>query len=134
VTDGGDSLHTQEDGCGALTFWTWTDATSADGAIADFDLPTIIKAGCVERAIVSAGGPKISCQGQGVEGGLRRRSDETRHSSPGPRVLTEEEKLTLVHLYGNHSMEHNTYTPMDWGVTSTAMVTAPATLASLGRF
>ncbi|KAI0376687.1 hypothetical protein F5Y04DRAFT_265840, partial [Hypomontagnella monticulosa] len=60
--DGGKELHKQEKGCGALTFWDWTDATSENGASAWFDLPYFMKAGCVERAIKTAGGPDLQCK------------------------------------------------------------------------
>lgn len=61
--DGGQKLHDQENGCGALTFWSWDDA-----GIASFSLPFFIKSGCVEEAIASAGGPSgISCQGHGLK-------------------------------------------------------------------
>lgn len=66
VTDGGAALKKQEKGCAALTGWSWTDATNDDFAYVYFNLPFIFKAGCVERAIVSAGGPKISCVGGGI--------------------------------------------------------------------
>ncbi|ESZ89825.1 putative alpha-1,3-glucanase/mutanase [Sclerotinia borealis F-4128] len=61
VDDSGASLKKQETGCGALQ------------AYARFNLPTVLKAGCVERAIASAGGPKISCHGGGIAG-LKKRS------------------------------------------------------------
>lgn len=66
VSDGGDSLHDEEGGCGALTGWEWHEESSDHYAYVYFNLPFFMKAGCVERAIVSAGGPKISCQGGGV--------------------------------------------------------------------
>ena len=62
-TDGGKGLQHQEDGCGTLTGWTW--ASPASGGQAYFNLDFFIKDGCVERAIASAGGPKLSCQNQG---------------------------------------------------------------------
>lgn len=60
--DGGKVLHKQENGCGALTFWEWTDATSNEDASVWFDLPYFIKSGCVERAIKTAGGPDLQCE------------------------------------------------------------------------
>lgn len=66
--DDGDKLRDEEEGCGALTDWKWRDAADGDRAAARFRLPTIIKAGCVERAIASAGGPEIDeCEKGGVE-------------------------------------------------------------------
>ncbi|KAK6852141.1 class V chitinase [Apiospora arundinis] len=64
--DRGHGLHDNENGCGAATAWTWTSLTEDRKPIADFFLPLFIKQGCVERAIASAGGPKISCQYDGV--------------------------------------------------------------------
>lgn len=61
--DYGKALHKQEDGCAALTGWTWHNATDTEYAYAYFNLPLVFKAGCVERAIVSAGGPKLACKG-----------------------------------------------------------------------
>jgi chitinase len=64
-TDGGKKLKDEEKGCGALTGWDWDERTSTQFSRAYFNLPFIMKAGCVERAIVSAGGPKLSCKYQG---------------------------------------------------------------------
>ncbi|KAI0431298.1 hypothetical protein F5Y09DRAFT_340842 [Xylaria sp. FL1042] len=62
--DGGSELHKQEKGCGAIADWNcFKNETMGDWVA--FDLPFILKAGCVERAIVSAGGPKLSCQDEG---------------------------------------------------------------------
>lgn len=58
-------MKKQEKGCGALTEWefgSWINGTQW----ATFRLPTLIKAGCVERAIASAGGPQgLKCIGKG---------------------------------------------------------------------
>ena len=63
----GDSLHHQEDGCGDLTGWSWKTSDTGDHQYAYFNLPFIMKSGCVERAIASAGGPKgLSCSGEGT--------------------------------------------------------------------
>ncbi|KAJ8120461.1 hypothetical protein ONZ43_g2835 [Nemania bipapillata] len=61
ATDGGRELKKQESGCGALTGWDWHPANPSYYPYVYFNLPTLIAAGCVERAIASAGGPKISC-------------------------------------------------------------------------
>lgn len=74
--DGGDELHAQEDGCGALTGWNWTDATSTSFAKVYFNLPIILTAGCVERAIVSAGGPQLSCTYDGIAGISKRQQHD----------------------------------------------------------
>ncbi|KAJ5815071.1 hypothetical protein N7474_006848 [Penicillium riverlandense] len=62
------SLKKQEGGCGDITAWDFSDSTTY-GVAAKFNLPTLIAAGCVERAIESAGGPSssdVSCQGHGT--------------------------------------------------------------------
>lgn len=127
-TDGGDALHTQEDGCGALTFWTWTDATSTEDASADFDLPFFIKDGCVERAIVSAGGPKISCQGQGTEVFSKKREEleqrrKAARANTGPthHSLTQEQLDYLASYYGTADSANHSYVPMDWSSASASM-------------
>ncbi|OAA37604.1 class V chitinase Chi100 [Beauveria brongniartii RCEF 3172] len=51
-----------ENGCGALTGWSWQAETNEESIHVVFNLPLFIKDGCVERAIVSAGGPAISCK------------------------------------------------------------------------
>ena len=62
----GSSLNQQEDGCGALTGWQWDTGCTAGTQHAWFNLPFLIAAGCVERAIKSAGGPGgLSCIGEG---------------------------------------------------------------------
>jgi chitinase len=76
VTDGGASLEKQEKGYGLVAYWNWVPATSTVGAYVHFFLPTVIRAGCVERAIVSAGGPKISWVGKGLIGALKRNINE----------------------------------------------------------
>ncbi|KAK4194711.1 hypothetical protein QBC40DRAFT_290276 [Triangularia verruculosa] len=53
-------------GCGALTDWKYQAKSGSVLANIWFNLPFFIKEGCVERAIVSAGGPKISCKGGGL--------------------------------------------------------------------
>ncbi|OKL55218.1 hypothetical protein UA08_09514 [Talaromyces atroroseus] len=117
ATDGGASLHKQEDGCGALTFWTWYDATSTEDAYVYFDLPFFIKSGCVERAIVSAGGPKLSCKGQGTDFPLHKRSLDERASNasgPVPLPLTDAKLYALGIVYGNNTGSFQQYVPMNW--------------------
>ncbi|KAJ2994819.1 hypothetical protein NUW58_g1447 [Xylaria curta] len=65
IDDGGEKLKKEEKGCGAMTAWKKHDIneTSEDGSWTavnafTFTLPLTVKAGCVERAIASAGGPK----------------------------------------------------------------------------
>ncbi|KAH7120731.1 class V chitinase Chi100 [Dactylonectria macrodidyma] len=114
ATDGGAELKKQESGCGALTFWTWHDATDDKAAYVYFDLPTLIKAGCVERAIMSAGGPKLSCQGKGVTFDIDKVSGGDEDSlAPAVPALTQEKLDELVKVYGNHSDTAQAYVPMD---------------------
>jgi chitinase len=94
ATDEGQSLKQQEQGCGTLTEWSWTDNFHGTGqAAAWFNLPIFMKAGCVERAIVSAGGPQISCTGEGIS-----------------KNKQESEKIEHV----NENQENPGYIPMDW--------------------
>lgn len=95
--DHGSELHHQEKGCGALTGWSWTDASSTSMAKAYFNLPITMKGGCVERAIVSAGGPKISCHSDGTVNGLKSRRrepvvDDGASNSPDDELGRREDK------------------------------------------
>lgn len=69
-TDGGSKLKKKEKGCGALTGWNWKERRSSSFAYAYFNLAFIMKYGCVERAIVSAGEPKLSCKFEGYDFGV----------------------------------------------------------------
>ena len=116
-TDGGAALHQQEDGCGALTFWTWNDATSSEAAYVYFNLPFFIKAGCVERASVSAGGPQLSCQGQGTEFPFPKRSLGPRAAAnaalPVPQLAAEKLHALQI-IYRNNTGSYQSYVPMNW--------------------
>jgi hypothetical protein len=64
ITDDGAALKKQESGCGDLLSWSVNQINipSSDGSWVasqsfSFTLPLTISAGCVERAIASAGGP-----------------------------------------------------------------------------
>ncbi|ELR06921.1 hypothetical protein GMDG_02291 [Pseudogymnoascus destructans 20631-21] len=108
ATDGGDSLHNQEKGCGALTGWDFIAATSSSSASAYFNLPFLIKTGCVERAIVSAGGPKLSCQYQ----------DHTYDKRDVPASVLPSlrpETVTPNYTYSTTFTSAPAYTPMTWG-------------------
>ncbi|KAL6834323.1 glycoside hydrolase family 18 protein [Trichoderma sp. SZMC 28015] len=60
LDDEGKTLQKEIKGCGAVTGWEWFKR--ADGTReCRFNLPLIMKKGCVERAIASAGGPDIDC-------------------------------------------------------------------------
>ncbi|KAF4493288.1 factor for adipocyte [Fusarium agapanthi] len=68
IDDDGKKLKNEEKGCGAMTDWhsSAIEVETGDGWTArhrfTFTLPITIKAGCVERAISSAGGPsEIQC-------------------------------------------------------------------------
>ncbi|CEJ55085.1 hypothetical protein PMG11_01362 [Penicillium brasilianum] len=58
-------LKSEESGCGAITAWDFNTAVNGSAG-AKFNLPTLMKSGCVERAVKSAGGPSISCSGHGT--------------------------------------------------------------------
>ncbi|RBQ70365.1 hypothetical protein FVER53590_10974 [Fusarium verticillioides] len=75
IDDDGKKLKSEEKGCGAMTDWhsSVIEVKTGDGWTAPhrftFTLPITIKAGCVERAIASAGGPSgIQCDNK--EGNL----------------------------------------------------------------
>lgn len=118
ATDGGASLHTQEDGCGDLTGWAWTAATSTEDAYVYFNIDFFIKAGCIERAIVSAGGPTISCRGQGL--GKRTLGLEGRAGGGPPPTYSEEELLAFESYYASLNETYSPYVPMSWNATSQA--------------
>lgn len=132
----GSSLHHEENGCGALTGWEWHKATEHDDAYAHFNLPFFIKAGCVERAIHSAGGPKIDCKGGGIglrsienvddadesSAGVIRRGKMRMTAPPLPYTAKELEEFTTFYMSLVPSLAtmstHNPYEPMNWAVTS----------------
>lgn len=72
--DGGKLKH-EEKGCGALAGWqyeTWSSETS----YVMFNLHTLIRGGCVERAIRSVGGPDgLKCEGMGFFEGFLQEDD-----------------------------------------------------------
>lgn len=115
ASDDGASLHTQEKGCGALTGWKFNAATSSSSGSAYFDLPFFIKSGCVERAIVSAGGPKLSCSFQGYIFPPPKKRQET----------TETTSLSYTPSYSYSSSYSSIplYTPMTWPSASGNTVT-----------
>jgi hypothetical protein len=144
ATDGGSSLHTQEDGCGALTGWDWNAATNTEYAHVWFNLPFFIKAGCVERAIVSAGGPELSCAGQGLakrlssgyEGGEEGEEDAEYHAlakrsmtldSPSPPVET----ITPNYTYPASATTTSPYVPMSWNASESGTVILTWTLSTI---
>jgi hypothetical protein len=58
-TEDGAKLKEELGGCGAITGWSTYGGTSYNY---ELNLPVTMAAGCVERAIKSAGGPDISCR------------------------------------------------------------------------
>lgn len=116
--DGGSGLHHQENGCGALTDWSWSDETS--GGQAYFNLPFFIKDGCVERAIVSAGGPKISCKGHGFgkrstnAKTVEKRVDVAKHVSHPPNFDDESIKNAYKPPNVDVNQINHEYNPPNW--------------------
>ncbi|KAK8092913.1 glycoside hydrolase [Apiospora kogelbergensis] len=101
VEDRGRGLHDNENGCGALSGWSWYTLTENREPVVDFDLPLFMKEGCVERAIASAGGPKIECKYNGFK--LESVDGEGQGTSPIPF-----------------------YVPMDWSKESLVSGAVPA--------
>ncbi|KAL7940211.1 glycoside hydrolase family 18 protein [Trichoderma barbatum] len=58
--DEGKKLQSEIKGCGAVTGWEWFKRSDGTRECR-FNLPLLIKEGCVERAIASAGGPDTEC-------------------------------------------------------------------------
>ncbi|KAL7620478.1 hypothetical protein AAE478_009473 [Parahypoxylon ruwenzoriense] len=75
-TDGGRKLRDEEDGRDAPTGWGWHSPTPSSYPLVYFNIDFFIKAGCIERAIVSASGPKISCECMGLDFKKRSREPE----------------------------------------------------------
>ncbi|ATY65223.1 class V chitinase [Cordyceps militaris] len=149
ATDGGTKLHQEENGCGALTGWSWQAETDEKSTHVVFNLPFFIKDGCVERAIVSAGGPAISCEADELFQ-LHDRQDRapaTRETAsamatwssrvakmgsgkandrPPPVPYTTEEMEAFARFYISIQPEivnmgvHPHYVPMDWGTAGAA--------------
>ncbi|KAL2811859.1 hypothetical protein BJX63DRAFT_443829 [Aspergillus granulosus] len=118
-----EKLKDEEKGCGALTGWDWNERTSTHLSRAYFNLPVLMKAGCVERAIVSAGGPKLSCDYQGHTSILNgKRSMEIK---PPARALPLRRQLisetaslpSLLPTTESYTSTENPplYTPESWG-------------------
>ncbi|KAM0427827.1 hypothetical protein ACHAPT_007284 [Fusarium lateritium] len=123
--DGGDKLEDEEGGCGAMTGWYWYGETKKWGTSVSFNLPFFIKEGCVERAIVSAGGPKLECDShpawevdnKKLGGGAENKMAAVKMIDPDEPAFPDryiEAKKGSEEKYGTVSMEA-TYTPMSWG-------------------
>lgn len=128
--DGGKKLHKEMSGCGSIATWDWQEAHDGQAPRVDFTLPFLMKDGCVERAIVSAGGPRIECEKMGA-------MPIRRGASPGasgprvvvvelrltrPRPLSAEERERAVRFYGLPSSTVHEYVPMHWNTTNTTAV------------
>lgn len=134
AADGGKKLKEEESGCGLITGWDWEEASGTRAPQVHFYLPFLMKAGCVERAIVSAGGPKISCEPSGI--GLESTSLRLQALSPVALaessgtptteppttktvVLVAASPMTLPVAYQEalkNPVPHAMYTPMMWTV------------------
>lgn len=138
--DDGKALRDEEEGCGAIAHWDWNGETDDTYAYVYFTLPFLIKAGCVERAIVSAGGPKLSCVDGGVGPPIKRRAVEARDdskkqlSTPVFPPFSEEVLQQCLVFYealnddaGTRVVEeHDDYIPMTWGGSGDPITTAAA--------
>ncbi|KAL2016673.1 hypothetical protein VTK56DRAFT_3175 [Thermocarpiscus australiensis] len=103
ATDHGSRLHDEESGCGTMTGWDWHDATWTKYAQTSFNLPFFIKDGCVERAIVSAGGPQLSCTGHGLFDAKRSLEARGRHRIQAARPsYSQEQEKEFASFYGSY--------------------------------
>ncbi|KAL4778141.1 hypothetical protein BJX76DRAFT_352835 [Aspergillus varians] len=131
-TDDGKKLKDEEKGCGALTGWDWDEHTSTSLSRAYFNLPFLMKSGCVERAIVSAGGPKLSCEYQGHASVFAnvKRSMEIDPPTPAPprrrQIISETASLPslspITESYTS-TADPPLYTPEPWGPGNTEVFT-----------
>ena len=120
--DGGDSLEHEERGCGAIAKWDWKDG---DTRSVVFTLPFFMKEGCVERAIVSAGGPELSCDGHSPWDSLSLMAAKAAKTTNQSGDLTwqrpsfperfEEVSREAEGRYAPLAKGHHpSYTPMNW--------------------
>ncbi|KAK1674893.1 hypothetical protein BDP55DRAFT_729137 [Colletotrichum godetiae] len=141
-TDGGSRLKSEEKGCGALTGWDWRERTSSKYAGAYFNLPFFMKDGCVERAIVSAGGPKLSCDFTGYDIGVaflpakkRSASEEMVNNLPELRrrqYISDTPSLpSRSTTQSTTYSQEPTYSPEPWGPGDT--VTFTTTIESVTK-
>lgn len=110
--DGGASLKKEEKGCGALTGWDFEESRTDWGRWAYFQLPVFMEAGCAERAIVSAGGSKLSCKYVG-DGDWTKDNPRRRDMTPNtlPSNSTDTGDMT------------DPYTPIVWSPDDTLTLT-----------
>jgi hypothetical protein len=126
LTDGGKRLEKEEKGCGALTYWKWVAGTADNDPYVHFYLPLFLKAGCVERAIHSAGGPTIKCARQSEKRDIRP-------MEAVPLIPTEEELETLRAVYANVTGTDGLaypYIPMQWSEVSNSSIIAATSLST----
>ncbi|RDW81617.1 class V chitinase Chi100 [Aspergillus mulundensis] len=95
-TDGGSRLKSEEKGCGALTGWDWVERTPTHLSRVWFNLPLLMKSGCVERAIVSAGGPKLSCRFEGFDFPIIGKRSPAVGIDPPPPPPPRRRQLTIT--------------------------------------
>ncbi|KAI1100583.1 hypothetical protein F4804DRAFT_336110 [Jackrogersella minutella] len=124
ATDGGQKLHSEKDKCGAITGWDWYPATASLWPRVYFNIDYFIKAGCIERAIASAGGPKLSCVDRPVDrrkrelGGRVENRERGSHGKRGRRTATtvaasyKPPSLTLNYKYPASFTSRPVYVPM----------------------
>lgn len=140
--DGGSRLKSEEKGCGALTGWDWRERTSSKYAGAYFNLPFFMKDGCVERAIVSAGGPKLSCDFTGYDIGVaflpaKKRSTSEEIMEDLPELRQRQYVSDTPSLPGRSTTQSTTYSqeptysPEPWGPGDT--VTFTTTIESVTK-
>lgn len=124
--DGGKSLEKEERGCGAIARWDWKDGHTSSVA---FTLPLIMKAGCVERAIVSAGGPELKCDGHSSWDELSLMTAKNT-SSPGqltwkrpsfPERFKEVNRQAEGKYPHPPKGQHPQYIPMSWSSSAPTM-------------
>ncbi|KAI1775411.1 hypothetical protein F4818DRAFT_416512 [Hypoxylon cercidicola] len=141
ATDGGRKLEHEEDGCGTITGWDWHSASSSDFPLVFFNIDFFIKAGCVERAIASAGGPKISCDGQGLD--VKKRSGGSEEDEALGAYADREKRAavtvsasylppssTPTYTYPASVTLTRTYVPMTWADADKQPVVLTSTLMS----
>jgi hypothetical protein len=130
-TDGRARLKVEEKACGALTGWDWRERTSTAFAGVYFNLPFFFKSGCVERAIVSAGGPKISCPFTGYNIGVAFLPAKKRSLSIDPPPRLKRDLISASASLPSRSSVQSTiypssvapYTPEPWGPGDTVILT-----------
>ncbi|KAI2619289.1 hypothetical protein GGR54DRAFT_138239 [Hypoxylon sp. NC1633] len=144
ATDSGRKLHDGENGCGAITGWDWHSATPSSYPLVYFNIDFFIKAGCIERAIGSAGGPKIACDGQGLGSKKRNVAIGGSGRDGAPLKSAERDKRAVVTVPASYLPPSSTptythaasqtstpvYVPMTWSGTDGKPVVLTSTIVS----